>query len=129
MASTEASVNVSVNGEVEFVVGEKTKAWLVSLGWTPPVETDEMDGSAEMVEEAPVLPSKGKQAALVALNSREAERGKAQARYLQLLSEIEPPNDRLLALLEYFGVNMEKFLAPVREVEIPGMAADASSGA
>lgn len=125
MASTEAKVNVAVNGEVEFVVGEKTAAWLVSLGWTPPVETDARDGSAELIEKV-LEPSPGLEAAKVALSSREAERKVAQALFYTMGSAVEP--GQLRELLEYFGVNMDKFLAPIREVEIPGLS-DATSGA
>lgn len=128
MASTEAKVNVAVNGEVEFVVGEKTSAWLVSLGWTPPVETDVTDGGVELVEKV-VQPSAGLAAAKLALYSRETEREAAQTLYMQLLSELDPPNDRLLELLEYFGVNMEKFLSPVRAIEAPWTAANAKPDA
>ncbi|QYW07553.1 hypothetical protein SEA_LIZZ_6 [Streptomyces phage Lizz] len=38
------------------------------------------------------------------------DKGAAQRLYMQLLSELDPPNDRLLKLLEYFGVDMSAFL-------------------
>src|SRR5512134_1942473 len=94
MASTEARVNVAVSGEVEFVVGEKTKAWLVSLGWTPPVEADDRDGSADLVEKV-LQPSPGLEAAKVALNSREAERKVAQDIYNALaVAGLEPAAEK-----------------------------------
>lgn len=116
-----ASIDVSVSGEVEFAVGEKTRAWLVSLGWTPPVE----EAGEELVEAAPIQPSRGMEAARVALNSREGERDAAKAMYY----EISGGTDDLDRLLAYFGVNLQKFLAPTRTVEIPGLGSDASSGA
>src|SRR3546814_5046312 len=49
----EFEVSVDVVAEVEFRVGEKTAAWLVSLGWTPPAE-EEKDAAKLLVAEGGV---------------------------------------------------------------------------
>jgi hypothetical protein len=113
-----AEINAVVNAAVELEVGEKTAAWLESLGWTRPVAEAE-----SLVEARVIKPSAGVEAAKVAMNSRESARAEAQQMYLQLLSELDAPNDRLLWLLEYFGVDLGRFLEPVVVVEIPGASA------
>lgn len=123
MAGVEAKlgVNVAVGAEVEFRVGEKTAAWLVSIGWTPPVDAEPDGAVVESVETKVLRPSAGLREAKVALNSREQARADAKAKYYEIVAT-DAGDTELVPLLEYFGVNMEKFLAPTRSVEIPGLA-------
>jgi hypothetical protein len=111
-----AEINAVVNASVELEVGEKTAAWLETLGWVRPVVTEE-----KLVAEKVLKPSEGVAAAKVAMNSREAARAEAQQDYTDMLTQLSSP-ERLTSLLRYFGVDLEKFLEPVVVVEIPGLA-------
>lgn len=51
----EASLGVRVSAEVELEVGERTRAWLISMGWTPP----EDEGHVETREVVSRLGSQG----------------------------------------------------------------------
>jgi hypothetical protein len=110
----EAELTISTKVDLEFRVGEKTSAWLESIGWVAPVGDSipsvEDDGS-DMVEAEALTPSSGRAEAMAAMALREAKRQEMKALYGALLSEISSPNDRLLTLLGYFGVNMEAFLS------------------
>jgi hypothetical protein len=117
--AVEGKMTVAVDTQIEFAVGEKTAAWLVSLGWTPPVESDGVDDS--VVEAVPLKPSAGVEAAKVALNSRETERAEAQAAYNNLRSDVQDSSD-LDKLMAFLNVNMDRFLSPVVQIEIPGLS-------
>lgn len=106
----ELTANVSV--DVEFTVGEKTRAWLMSLGWTPPADdsTDVVvEGSgADMVVNTRA-PYTSLPVAMEAMNGREAAKYQAQQDYLAMLTELSSP-DRLTNLLKFFGVQMDRFI-------------------
>lgn len=51
----EGSLGVTVSAEVELEVGERTRAWLISMGWTPPQE----EGAVETREVVDRLGSQG----------------------------------------------------------------------
>ena len=113
----DVDLTVVVSGEVELAVGDKTAAWLVSLGWTQPVivAPENTTGfGAEFVDNIAIVPAPSLEEAFEDMKIREAARQQAQALYLQLLSELDPPNDRLLKLMDYFGINMDLFLAPAQ---------------
>lgn len=63
----EARLGVAVSAEVELEVGERTRAWLISMGWTPP-----QDG--EQVETREVVDRLGSQGAVKDLNAAKARR-------------------------------------------------------
>lgn len=107
----DAEMSVGVSADVEFTVGEKTKAWLVSLGWTPPVddapvETDSMGTDLVNNTRAPYtsLPE-----AMEAMNGRQAAKYQAQQDYQAMMAELSSP-DRLTNLLKFFGVQMDRFI-------------------
>jgi len=116
----DVDLTVVVNGDVELSVGAKTAAWLVSLGWTEPVIVVPEDATgfgAEFVDNA-IIPATSLEAALADARIREAARQQAQTLYMQLLSELDPPNDRMLKLMDYFGINMDMFLMPSGQTEV-----------
>lgn len=45
----EASLGVTVSAEVELEVGERTRAWLISMGWTPPQDKGSVETAREPV--------------------------------------------------------------------------------
>lgn len=107
-----AELTANVTADVEFTVGEKTQAWLVSLGWTPPAEDTGsvvVEGSgADMVVNTRA-PYTSLPEAMAAMNGREAAKYQAQQDYLAMLSELSSP-DRLTNLLKFFGVQMDRFI-------------------
>jgi hypothetical protein len=111
-----AEMSVGVNAAVELEVGERTAAWLESLGWVRPVVTEE-----PLVAEKVLKPSAGLAAAKVAMNSRESARAAAQKVYARIKDGLALSED-LDWLLEYLGVDTARFLEPVVVVEIPGLA-------
>lgn len=113
----DAELNVPDGGGVELSVGDKTAAWLISIGWTPPADA----GLADVVEEVSIAPSPGLEAAKVAYNSREAQRLEAQAAYNNLMADAQDSSD-LDKLMAFLNVNMDRFLAPVTQIEIPGLS-------
>jgi len=104
----EASLEVNVSSEVEFTVGEKTAAWLVSLGWTPPpVEAEPGAGSDMVVNTQAPYASMGE--AMEAMNGRQAAKYQAQQDYQAMKAELSSP-ERLDALLAFFGVQLPRFI-------------------
>lgn len=112
-----AEAKLGVNVQVEVEPGPKTAAWLISIGWTPPADA----GLADVVEEVSIAPSPGLEAAKVAYNSREAQRLEAQAAYNNLMADAQDSSD-LDKLMAFLNVNMDRFLAPVTQIEIPGLS-------
>ena len=107
----DAVLNVGVTGDVEFTVGEKTAAWLVALGWTPPVvevpaEVDGLGTDMVINTRAPYT-SMGE--AMEAMTGRQAAKYQAQQDYLAMLTEISSP-ERLTNLLKFFGVQLDRFV-------------------
>lgn len=112
MAEASMEVGLSVAGEVEFKVGDKTAAWLVSIGWTPPVEKSEEQSGEDLVEAKPISPSAGLREARIALNGRQAAQIEMQNQYKGIKAEMSSPDD-LDKLLAFFGVNVPRFLRDV----------------
>jgi hypothetical protein len=108
-----AELTINTKVDLEFRVGEKTSAWLESIGWVAPVGDSipsvEDDGT-DMVESASVVPSSGRAEALAAMALREAKRQEMKALYAAIVAGDRLEGD-LDTLLGYFGVNMEAFLA------------------
>jgi len=102
----EANLEVSVSSEVEFSVGEKTEAWLVSLGWTPP-PAEEPAGS-DLVNNTRA-PYASMPEALEAMNGRQAAKYQAQQDYQAMKAELSSP-ERLDNLLKFFGVQLPRFI-------------------
>lgn len=106
-----ASLEVTVPATVELSVGERTSAWLVSLGWTPPVTevpADVTGMGSDMVVNTKV-PSISLPAAHEAMNGRQAAKYQAQQDYQAMMTELSSP-ERLTKLLEFFGVRMDRFI-------------------
>lgn len=107
----DAVLNVGVTGDVEFTVGEKTAAWLVSIGWTPPVVEvpAEVDGLGTDMVVNTRAPYTSMGEAMEAMTGRQAAKYQAQQDYLAMLTEISSP-DRLTNLLKFFGVQLDRFV-------------------
>lgn len=102
----EANLTVGVSTDVEFTVGEKTAAWLMSLGWTPPVE-EAVPGS-DLVNNTRA-PYASMPEAMEAMNGRQAAKYQAQQDYQAMKAELSDP-DRLDNLLKFFGVQLPRFI-------------------
>jgi len=102
----DAKLEVNVSSEVEFSVGEKTEAWLVSLGWTPP-PVDPGTGS-DLVNNTQA-PYASMPEALEAMNGRQAAKYQAQQDYQAMKGELSSP-ERLDNLLKFFGVQLPRFI-------------------
>lgn len=63
----EARLGVAVSAEVELEVGERTRAWLISMGWTPPQDE-------EIVEERGLVSRLGSLGAEKDANAAKARR-------------------------------------------------------
>lgn len=107
----DAVLNVSTSAEVEFTVGEKTAAWLVALGWTPPVveAPAEVDGLGTDMVVNTRAPYTSMGEAMEAMNGRQAAKYQAQQDYAAMLAELSSP-DRLTNLLKFFGVQLDRFM-------------------
>lgn len=107
----EATMEVSVSTDVEFTVGEKTAAWLVSLGWTPPVEETvpvEEGAGSDLVNNTRA-PYTSMPEALEAMTGRQAAKYQAQQDYQAMKAELSSP-ERLDNLLKFFGVQLPRFI-------------------
>lgn len=107
-----AEMSVGVTADVEFTVGDKTKAWLVALGWTPPVEDPApvvTDGAGTDMVVNTRAPYTSLPEAHEAMNGREAAKYQALTDYQAMLTELSSP-ERLTNLLTFFGVRMDRFL-------------------
>lgn len=102
----EAKMEVAVSTDVEFTVGEKTAAWLMSLGWTPPAE-ETVPGS-DLVNNTRA-PYASMPEALEAMNGRQAAKYQAQQDYQAMKAELSSP-ERLDNLLKFFGVQLPRFI-------------------
>lgn len=93
----DASMSVGVSADVEFTVGEKTKAWLVSLGWTPPAETPAAPVEATVEARAPYQDI---ETARQAMDARQAGFYQAQQMRNTLKAEVSSPEriDQMLVL-------------------------------
>jgi len=107
MAELTASMTVAT--QVELEVGDKTAAWLVSLGWTPPVESTPDSGTVEPAEpySEPRVPSAGLEAAKQAFTARQAGLYKAQQIRETLKTEVSSP-ERIDEMLTMAGVPLGK---------------------
>jgi hypothetical protein len=111
----DANLTVGVATEVEFEVGEKTAAWLVSLGWTPPVDTgaatpapaDVTGLGSDMVFNTRA-PYTSMAEAHEAMTGRQAAKYQALQDYQAMLTELSSP-ERLTNLLKFFGVQIPRF--------------------
>lgn len=102
----EAKMEVAVSTDVEFTVGEKTAAWLMSLGWTPPAE-ETVPGS-DLVNNTRA-PYASMPEALEAMNGRQAAKYQARQDYQAMKAELSSP-ERLDNLLKFFGVQLPRFI-------------------
>jgi len=98
-------------------VGEKTEAWLVSLGWTPP-PTEEGTGS-DLVNNTQA-PYASMPEARAAMTGRQAAKHQARLDYQAIKAELSDP-DKLDGLLKFFGVQLPRF------IEVPVTDAPAES--
>ena len=109
----DAILNVSTSAEVEFTVGEKTAAWLVALGWTPPDEdavvTVPTEGAGSDLVNNTRAPYASLPEAMAAMNGHEAAKYQAQQDYVAMLGELSSP-ERLTNLLKFFGVKLDRFV-------------------
>lgn len=46
----EAAMHVALKTEVELEVGERTRAWLISMGWTPPQDEGNVESTRRPVD-------------------------------------------------------------------------------
>lgn len=113
----DAKLEVNVSSEVEFSVGEKTAAWLVSLGWTPP-PAEEGTG-ADLVNNTQA-PYTSMPEAMEAMTGRQAAKYQARQDYQAMKGELSSP-ERLDNLLKFFGVQLPRF------IEVPVTDAPAES--
>ena len=108
----EARMEVAVSTDVEFSVGDKTAAWLMSLGWTPPVEetvpAPEEAAGSDLVNNTRA-PYASMPEALEAMNGRQAAKYQAQQDYQAMKAELSSP-ERLDNLLKFFGVQLPRFI-------------------
>lgn len=100
----EFEVSVDVVAEVEFTVGEKTAAWLESLGWKRPI-LDERD-AAEIIDVRTHSDDRP-----VALNGQEATTLMAKNLRFELMCELSSP-ERVDDLLSLCNVDVEKLAEP-----------------
>ena len=107
----DAEMSVGVSADVEFTVGEKTKAWLVSLGWTPPVDDApvEIDSMGTDLVNNTRAPYTSLPEAMEAMNGRQAAKYQAQQDYQAMKGELSSP-ERLDNLLKFFGVQLPRFI-------------------
>lgn len=106
----EARMEVAVSTDVEFSVGDKTAAWLMSLGWTPPAEeTIPAEGAGSDLVNNTRAPYASMPEALEAMNGRQAAKYQAQQDYQAMKSELSSP-ERLDNLLKFFGVQLPRFI-------------------
>jgi hypothetical protein len=98
-----AELSMTVATQVELEVGEKTAAWLVSLGWTPPaVKVEDAEPHVE-----PRVPSAGLEAARQAFTARQAGLYQAQQIREALKTEVSSP-ERIDQMLNLAGVPLRK---------------------
>lgn len=117
----EARMEVAVSTDVEFSVGDKTAAWLMSLGWTPPAEEAiPVEGAGSDLVNNTRAPYTSMSEALEAMNGRQAAKYQAQQDYQAMKAELSSP-ERLDNLLKFFGVQLPRF------IEVPVTDAPAES--
>lgn len=122
----EMTATMKVETEVELVPGEKTAAWLMSLGWTPPAE------AIEPPPAEPMVPSRGLAEARQAMTARQAGFYRAQQLRETLKAEVSSP-ERVDEMLVMAGVplgrldNAAQATAPVVEPVLESDSATAVS--
>ena len=107
----DAVLNTTVTAEVELAVGPATSAWLVSLGWVPPVAEvpKKVDGLGTDMVINTRAPYTSLDEAKQAMTGRQAAKYQAQQDYAAMLTELSSP-ERLTNLLKFFGVQLDRFL-------------------
>jgi len=125
MADANLAVNVATSADVEFSVGPKTAAWLVSIGWTAPAEAPADSATVEPVP-APVTPLSSYKEAREAMDARMAGLFEAQKLREALKAELATGPERVDQMLSLAGVPVGR-MDTLGQQSAPPVSVDAIS--